>query len=143
MKSNLIIAAISLFIQTPALANWKVGVNAGYSPNYLVTLKGDGVSSGHAYSVNYELEYAGAADFGLEIWNTPKDSWGFISGFQYGGERELKSGTVNGFSLNVGGASSLSKYRTHFIYLGTAYRWSSFYIPVAISYGFTKFTTSF
>ncbi|MDG0816162.1 hypothetical protein [Bdellovibrio svalbardensis] len=130
--------SIIILLQCQAVADWKFGVSAGASPNYLVSLKGNGVSSGAAYSIEYELKYGSGADFGVDLWNTPQDSWGFISGLQYGADRELKSGTANGVVLNVG--TSVSKYQTHYVYLGTAYRWSSFYIPLAVSYGFTHFT---
>lgn len=81
----------------------------GYSPSYLVSLVGTGTSSGTTYVADYTLFYSNIVEFGLEIWSTQKNSWGFMSGFQYG---------------------------------GGLYRWDSFYLPLGLTYGITKFTSS-
>lgn len=121
-----------------ASADWNFGISVGYSPNYMVNQTGTGTSSGVFSAVKYDLNYDSTVEFGVDIWNTPKHSWGFISGFQYSGERKLKSGTINGSVVSA--TSDTSKYQTHFVYAGTAYRWESFYIPLAVTYGITKFT---
>lgn len=129
---------ITLGFATTASADWKFGLSLGYSPNYLLNLNGAGVSSGTPYGINYILQYQSAMEVGFDIWNTSQNSWGFISGFQYSGDRKLESGTVNG--LPVSTASGVSKYQTHFLYVGGAYRWESFYIPLGLTYGLTKMT---
>lgn len=124
-----------------ARADWKVGLQVGYSPNYLVTLDGTGVNNGTPYSAKYNMEYDGSAEFGINLWNASPHSWGFISGFHYGAERKLSKMSINGISIPVS-SSDTSKYQTHFLYAGTLYRWESFYIPLAITYGMTKFTSA-
>ncbi|MEK2646436.1 hypothetical protein [Bdellovibrio sp. BCCA] len=140
MKS--IISFLFLFVGTSssAFADWQFGLSVGYSPNYQVKMTGTGINSGTPYSTDYKLEYDSSAEFGVDAWNTPKNSWGFISGIQIGQERKLKSGTINGFPIST--SSGVSKYQTNFLYAGTAYRWESFYIPLALVYGMTKFTSA-
>jgi hypothetical protein len=120
-------------------SDWKFGLGAGYSPNHIATIKGTVSSSGGTTSnVDLVLEYRTAGEASVHLWYAPKDSWGFISGFIYGAERAFNKGTINGIQMSP--TSTVSKYQTHYAYLGTAYRWSSFYLPFAITYGITKFT---
>jgi hypothetical protein len=121
-------------------SDWKIGLGAGYSPNHIVTLKGTATSSSTTMDVDYNLEFKGAGEASIHIWYAPKNSWAFISGFFYGAEREFSKGTINGMTVTP--STPLAKYQTHFAYLGTAYRWDSFYIPLAVTYGITKFTPS-
>lgn len=85
--------------------DWKFGLGAGYSPSYMANLKGNGTSSGTPTSLTYDLNYANAAELGFSAWYIPQDAWAFLSGFQYGFERELKSGTVNGMSASTASSS--------------------------------------
>ncbi|UYL09813.1 hypothetical protein B9G69_004390 [Bdellovibrio sp. SKB1291214] len=119
--------------------DWKFGVGAGYSPNFLVNLRNkETPTSGTMTEKTYDMEYAGAAGFSIHYWYVPQDSWAFISGFDYGAERELKKITLNGISTT--NISNPSKYQQHNLYIGTAYRWTSFYIPIALNYGIISFT---
>lgn len=129
-----------ILLSSFAKADWKVGLQVGYSPNYLVSLSGTSFSGGIPYAISYNLEYEAAAEFGINLWKTKPHSWGFISGFQFGAERKLQKGSINGISISA--SSDTSKYQTHFLYAGTLYRWESFYIPLAITYGITKFTAA-
>jgi len=140
MKSIFAVFTLFLGISSAALADVRVGLNIGYSPSYLANLTGGGTSSGTPYTINYALSYSNVAEFGLDLWSAPQNSWGFISGFQYGGERSLSSGTANGFPVVTAGDTT--KFQTHFIYGGWLYRWSSFYLPIGLTYGMTKFTTA-
>ncbi|QDK46441.1 hypothetical protein DOM22_15355 [Bdellovibrio sp. ZAP7] len=117
---------------------WKIGIGGGYSPNFLVALKNEETpTSGTTTTRNYDMEYSGASGFSLHIWYAPKNSWGAISGLEYGGVRELKKLTYNGMSTTSFGAAS--QYQQHNIYGGTLYRWDSFYIPLALNYGAVNF----
>lgn len=138
MKNIIALLAIVLSFSATASAEWNFGFSLGYSPNYMVNLTGPGTVSGTFSFTTFNLNYDSTVEFGIDAWNTPKNEWGFISGFQYGGERNLKSGTYNGASIQT--SSNVSKYQTHFLYAGTAHRWESFYIPLALTYGITKFT---
>lgn len=138
MKSLFTVLFFIATTTSVAQANWSVGITAGFSPNYMVGLTGTGTSSGTPYSVNYSMNYASSMEFGADFWNTPPNSWGFISGIQIGSERSLTSGSVNGIPITTTG--TVSKYQTSFLYAGTAYRWSSFYIPLGLTYGMTTFT---
>lgn len=131
---------LAILGSSPAMADWRVGLQIGYSPNYLVDLSGTGVSGGMPYAANYDLEYEGSVEFGINLWNSNPHSWGVISGFHYGAERSVSKASVNGTSVPV--SSNASKYQTHFLYVGAHYRWESLYIPIAITYGMTKFTTT-
>lgn len=57
-----------------------------------------------------------------------------VGGFEYETERTLTK--MNG----VAASGATSKYQTHFLHFGAAYRWDIFYIPLGLTYGFTKFT---
>ncbi|WP_410468739.1 hypothetical protein [Bdellovibrio bacteriovorus] len=131
---------LAMACASPVMADWRVGLQIGYSPNYLVKLSGTGVSGGMPYSANYDLEYQSAVELGINLWDTSPHAWGVISGFHYGAERSVSKATINGTSVPV--SSDASKYQTHFLYVGAHYRWESFYIPIAITYGITKFTTA-
>ncbi len=137
-------AVLILFASLVARAessDWKFGVGGGYSPNFLVNLKNQETpTSGSTTEKTYDMEYSGAAGFSLHIWYAPKNSWGVISGLEYGGERELKKLTYNGMSTT--NISSPSKYQQHNIYLGTEYRWDSFYIPFSLIYSTVNFKPS-
>jgi len=119
-------------------SDWKFGLGAGYSPNHIVTLKGTLTSGSTTTDADLSLEYKPAGEASVHIWYAPKNSWAFISGFFYGAEREFSKGTINGQQMTP--TSPASKYQTHFAYLGTAYRWNSFYLPLALTYGITTFT---
>ncbi|AZZ35946.1 hypothetical protein CIK05_03770 [Bdellovibrio sp. qaytius] len=108
----------------------------GYSPLYLVILSGTGVNTGTPYTTKYELIYGGSAEAGLDLWNVNQHSWGFISGVQISQERKMFSGKVNGQDVNT--TTPTAKFQTSFIYLGAAYKWESFYVPLAITYGISK-----
>lgn len=140
MKTIFGFIAILFGLNSPALAEVRVGLNIGYSPSYLVSLSGTGTSSGTPYVTDYALFYSNVVEFGLDIWSSQKNSWGFMSGFQYGGERRLTSGIINGISVVASG--NTTKYQTHFVYGGGLYRWDSFYLPLGLTYGITKFTSS-
>ncbi|WP_413943215.1 hypothetical protein [Bdellovibrio sp. HCB-162] len=137
-----IISFLFLFVGTSsaAFADWQFGLSVGYSPNYQVKMTGHGTSSGTPYFNDYNLEYDSSGEFGVDAWNTPQNAWGFISGVQIGSERKFKSGTINGLSIPTSVATP--KYQTNFFYIGTAYRWENFYIPLAIVYGITKYTSA-
>ncbi len=77
--------------------NWKFGLGIGYSPNYTADLSGTGVSSGTLGAIDYDLTYEGGAEISFSAWYVPQNNWGFISGFQYGPSRKLKSGSFNGY----------------------------------------------
>ena len=121
-----------LFVQVAAFAesesrssssgsNWKFGIGAGDSPVFLATLKGTQTDSGGTTDT----------EFSIHAWHVPQNSWAFISGFQYSGERELKKATINGMTATS--INSPAKYQVHNLYVGTAYRWESFYIPLALN----------
>ncbi|WP_374033843.1 hypothetical protein ACES2I_14480 [Bdellovibrio bacteriovorus] len=127
-----------LGLSTTVHAEWRYGVQVGYSPNYLAKLSGDGTVSGTPTDIDYDLEYKGALEVGFNAWYTPQHSWGFISGISLGGERELDKMTLNGVTYSATGETS--KFQTHFLYAGTLYRWESFYLPLGLAYGINKFT---
>ncbi|QLY24623.1 hypothetical protein [Bdellovibrio sp. KM01] len=141
MKSTF--AVLILLVSLGARAessDWKVGVGGGYSPNFLVNLKNQETpTSGTTAEKTYDMEYSGASGFSLHIWYAPKNSWGFISGLEYGAERELKKVTFNGMSTTNFSSSSASRYQQHNIYMGTEYRWDSFYLPFALIYSTVNF----
>ncbi|WP_374074852.1 hypothetical protein [Bdellovibrio bacteriovorus] len=140
MKTLIALITVILGSSTSALAAWQFGFSGGFSPNYQVKMDGKGTNSGTPYTTDYKLEYESSFEFGIDIWNTPENSLGFISGLQFGTERKLKSGTINGFPIST--SSNISKYQTDFLYIGVAYRWESFYIPLALTYGMSKFTAA-
>ena len=127
---------VLMFSQICFSANdWKFGIGVGYSPNYLVSLSGSGIASGTPYSATYSLQYAATTSLELDFRKLNKNSWGWVSGFEYEPERALT--VINGISA---GSSSVSKYQTTFLHIGAAYRWDIFYIPFGLAYGLTKFT---
>ncbi|WP_413290750.1 hypothetical protein [Bdellovibrio sp. HCB337] len=138
MKLITALCAFILAYTGTANASLKIGLSVGYSPNYMVNLSGGGTSSGTPYNATYALNYNSTTEFGIDVWSVQPNSWGFISGYQNSGARKFYSGTANGFPIPS--SSDTSTYQTHFLYGGTAYRWESFYIPLALTYGMTKFT---
>lgn len=136
MKKTIFAFVCILFFNNSSFADFHFGLMVGYSPLYLVDLSGGGASGSSTYLVKYELEYKGSPEAGIDIWNLNKHSWGFISGAQVSQEREMNSGKINGLTVNT--ASPTAKFQTSFVYLGTAYKWESFYIPLALTYGISK-----
>ncbi|WP_413585030.1 hypothetical protein [Bdellovibrio sp. HCB274] len=121
------------------VSDWRFGVGLGYSPLLTLNLKGTDTEAGtgNTYHNIVELEYKGSAAFSLTAWRTPQNSWGFVSGYEYTGQRELKKVTVNGLSsTNI---QSSSKYQVQNVYVGTAYRWENLFIPLALNYTFVFF----
>lgn len=138
MKSALAFLILFTCLKTQAESSpWKIGVGGGYSPNFLLALKNEETpTSGTTTVRNYDMEYSGTSGFSLHIWYSPKNSWGFISGLEYGGIRDFKK--LNGVSATTVSGSA-SQVQQHNIYGGTAYRWESFYIPIALNYGSINF----
>ncbi|WP_413575487.1 hypothetical protein ACLVWU_14200 [Bdellovibrio sp. HCB290] len=120
-------------------SDWRFGVGLGYSPQLQVKLEGTDTetSTGNTYHNNVELDYKGSASFSLTAWRTPQNSWGFVSGYEYTGQRDFKMATINGISSTT--ALAGSKYQAQNLYVGTAYRWEVFFIPLALNYSFVFF----
>jgi hypothetical protein len=140
MKSflSVVLLGASLFSSSALAASdsaWKFGVGAGYSPNFLLSLKSTSSTTGT--TADFDAEYSGAAGFSVHAWYVPRNAWAFISGYEYGGERDITKQKVNGVSQTI---TSVSKYQMNNLYVGTAYRWDSFYLPLALNYGFVNFT---
>lgn len=115
-------------------SNWKFGLGLGYSPVYLVNLSGSGSLTGAPYSVSYDFQYQYSTSIQLDYWNLSRNNFGFISGFQYEPQRTIYTGKLNGINVNVANVT-FAKFQTNFLYIGAAYRWNIFYIPVGLTYG--------
>lgn len=133
MKKIILTFMCVLFFNISSFADFRFGLMLGYSPIYTVDLSGGGVSGGTPYVRNYDLIYKGSPEIGFEVWNLNKNSWGFISGVQISQVREMSEGKING--LNVAPTSTTTKFQTSFAYIGGAYKWESFYIPLALTIG--------
>lgn len=133
MKNIFFILLGTILFTNTSHADWHFGLMLGYSPLYTADLTG-GASNGNI--IAYDLKYEGSSEAGIDIWNLNKHSWGFISGVQLSQERKFKSGTLNGVTIDPNSPSPT--FQTNFAYLGTAYKWESFYFPLALTYGMSK-----
>lgn len=132
---NLIASLLFLF-GPYALAEYKIGINVGYSSNYTLAQDMVTMSGGVPMKIEAKVEFESSIELGLDFWNSTQNSWGLISGISWTPDRKAKSASVNGTSVPVSDA----KMASTFIYLGTHYRWESFYIPLGLTYSINRFT---
>lgn len=135
-----IISALLVLLPLNILAaddgKWSFGLSIGYSPNYLVTME----STQAGTTEKYEMEYASSTEFGATLWRMPKNDWAFMAAADIGKERKLEKLIDNGITYTPTAGQAVPTFQTHFIRVGTAYRWETFYIPFGLSYGITKMT---
>lgn len=119
-----------------AFAEYKFAINLGFSPNYTLTQNVTTTVGGIPMKVEAKAEFNSSFEFGVDFWNSTPNSWGLISGVSMTPDRKVKSVTVNGASTLVKDV----KMASTFLYLGTHYRWESFYIPFGLTYSINRFT---
>lgn len=134
MKKIILSFVSVVLLSLNSFADLRMGLMLGISPLYMAKLDGTGLAPN-----NYELIYGSSAEFGIDIWNVNKQSWGLITGLQISGKRELTEGEVNGVKIDT--TTPSDKIGTSFAYVGGAYLWQQFYIPVGMTYGMTKYET--
>lgn len=134
-----VVVSIILLYSCSGLCDWKFGVGAGYSPNFIMNMSGTSQTSGTiSNNDKFEINHKAAMTLELSAINMPQNDWGFIGGFSFQSEREVESIILNGIKYNVVGESA--KTQSHSFYIGTAYRWNVFYIPLTLNVSKTKFT---
>ncbi len=132
---------------TPEVApkkSWQFAIGLGYMVSAKRGTFSDGklTSGSTVVPGSAELDYKPAASLILEARKLAPNSWGFLGGLNYEGERQLDSGTVRGGGevLLLQGNSSSSKIQFATFYGSAAYRWDSFYLPFGLNFSAVKFT---
>lgn len=123
---------------------WRISAGFGYMLTNQnaqfsnATYIGGGSTVNGSASLNYGSTYV----VDLEARYLPTDSWGFIGGLNYEGQRQFKSGTLQGggYNIDLVGGSGASKVQFITLYANAAYRWGAFYLPFGLNFSNASFT---
>jgi hypothetical protein len=89
-----------------------------------------------------EFEYSKTYALIAEGRYLPPNSWCFLGGLNYEGEREFERGELrgDGETITLTGGSGASKVQFTTLYASAAYRWKEFYLPFGLNSSGVKFT---
>lgn len=132
------VAMLFIGLSSQARADYKLGLNIGFSPNYTINTTGTTTSNGTSVNVDVTIDFDSSMEFGLDYWNSTQNSWGLISGVSTTPERKSKTVKAAGISVPM----TDLKISSTFLYVGAHYRWQSFYIPLGITYSINRISTN-
>jgi hypothetical protein len=129
-------------IEQSSKSGWNFAIGLGYSLSSKLKFdNGVGTSSGSSTSFSTDLDYKNTYSLSFEGRNMPSNSWGFMGGIQFDGEREFDGGTITSGGITATVSSSGgSKIQFTNLYANAVYRWDQFYLPFGLNVSSVKFT---
>lgn len=120
---------------------WQFGLGLSYALR--TYLKFDSVVIDGSPGYSGEFEYTNSFSITADARWTAPNSWGFIGGITFDGERKFDSGTISaggGVSFRLYAGENPSKLRTGVVYASAVYRWERIYLPFGVNVSWARFT---
>ncbi len=119
---------------------WRFALGAGYILGSNTEFDDVKISAG-GNTVSGEAEFDLEQTFVIAIEGrySPRQSWGFMGGLNYEGERKIEGGSVSGPGFQVTFGALNEKVQVTTLYGSAVYRWDSFYLPFGLNYSVLKY----